>query len=350
MFRSYYKVILLIVIFILCTGIQAYTQITPDSQTKLSIRADTTFFDTIINGKKQVVRSIIFFDTLLLMPPLKTRKANTFSRPVESALISAPQTAPEAIFPYKPEWEAGVSFYKNYLPGMYKNFDYRANHNQGYTTGIYMHRKMPVNRWHWRLGLNLSYTQSYMDINRPFEQIDTSYNYIPYTYDSVFIDTAFFLDVNQLPDTVYIMHIDTFNFEVNDTLTETLYDTTTAYAGFEHINRYFHIELPVLFGYSFKFKNFSLDMEAGAYLRWLARVKGQTVDKYYGIRQLDEKYFHRITLDGAMRFRFSLPLSNLRTLTFTPQIRYTLFDIYRNDQFNTKKIIRVGFALGYIFY
>ncbi len=313
-------------------------------------RCDTIYRDTTINGKKFIIQQIILYDTLFSAKPIKKREQGLLFSPREIS-FHGPNVKP--IFAptvRKYEMEYGFSYHQGYRPVLGSSLrDFQGASRTIKDFGTFFNVTAPFSNWYARSGAGLKYTQEKTWYNLSFQDIDTSYNYIPYTIDSSFIDTAYFLDVSQLPDTVYIMHIDTFNFTVHDTIVETMYDTTTGLREFEQVNRFFYVEIPILIGYNIPLKNLNIGFETGMYVNWLAQVRGRTIDKSYGIRQLDEKYFHRVTVDLAFRIRFKYYLNGSSSFTLTPDFRYSLYDLYRNNEFATRKILRYGLVFGYIF-
>ncbi len=335
---------LLIVLILACFSFEL------QAQQHNETRCDTIYRDTLINGKRYIIQQILLYDTLFLAKPIRKRTQNKLYEPKKFS-FQGPNVKPIiAPLPKKYEMEYGFNFYQGYRPILGSHIrDFQGATRSIKDFGSFFNVTLPFSNLYARIGGGLRYTREQTWYNLAFQDIDTAYNYIPYTFDSTFIDTAYFLDVSQLPDTVYIMHVDTFNFTVQDTIVETLYDTTTGLQAFEQINRFFYIEIPLLVGYSFPLESFDLGFETGVYINWLAQVRGRTLDKSYGIRQLDEKYFHRVTVDLALRIRFKYYLNGTNAFTLTPDFRYSLYDLYRNNEFATRKILRYGLVFGYIF-
>ncbi len=336
MFKEWGKTALLLLIAVLLFP-KAY------SQSNISIRSDTVFLDTLINNKPHVFRKIIVYDTLWLTAKLPVRPHGLLSLKTHTPDFVRPQNTIEAPFKYKPWIEAGIHYYtidRFYNKGLFENYHETFRNTNGF--GAYTNIFFPYGNFYLRTGLDMSFSRS--RINNDYKL--AYYDSVPYTYDSIVIDTAYFLDTDQLPDTVYIMHVDTFSMTVNDTAQQVKYDTSML----NLTNRYFYLEMPFLLGYNFVLRPFEVALESGVYLTWLARVKGKVIDKAHFIRQLDENYFHRVNLDFAFRFRLKYNLSATKALTLTPGFRYSLFSIYRNDQVVARKNLRWGVALGYIFY
>lgn len=321
------------------------------TQKNISLRSDTIYLDTVINGKPQVLRTIRVYDTLWLFSNLDYRSGKPLFQ--YSGFLIKDTISPNLTteFKSKPWYEAGFSYYNT--PGFFDEqvfSDYGSAMENIHGIGAFVNVFAPMNKFYLRSGLDLNYFEANVNDQFQLQKIDSTINLVPYTYDSIIIDTAYFLDINQLPDTVYIMHVDTFNYTVQDTLEEVDYDTTYNKKNLTFTNRYFYIEMPLLFGYTFNFSPFELGLEGGVYLTWLARVKGNAINKNHSLRQLNEKYFHRLNLDLALRFRVIYNLPSTNAITITPGLRYTFFDIYRNDQVVARKIPRLFIALGYNFY
>ena len=256
----------------------------------------------------------------------------------------------EAPFTSQPWIETGISYYFNNSFVNKSLLNKKESYQNTTGFGAYVNTFIPYENFYVRSGVNMSYFRSQIDGTYKISELDSTINHVPYTYDSVIIDTAYFLDTDQLPDTVYIMHVDTFNMTIYDTVRQVDYDTSNVNKSLNFTNRYFYLEMPFLFGYNFVFRPFELALESGFYLTWLARVKGKVINKSHFLKQLDEKYFHRVNFDAALRVRLKYNISASKAITFSPAIRYSLFSIYRNDQVVARRNLRFGVALGYIFY
>ena len=320
------------------------------SQQNLSIRSDTVYFDTIVDNKSQVYRKIIIYDTLWLTDRLPARKAGLMSLLTDPPRFVLPATKIEAPFTYQPWIETGISYYFNNSFVNKSLLNKKESYQNTTGFGAYVNAFIPYENFYVRSGLNMSYFRTEIDGAYKISELDSTISHIPSTYDSVIIDTAYFLDTDQLPDTVYVMHVDTFNMTIYDTVRQVDCDTSSVNKSLHFTNRYFYLEMPFLFGYNFIFRPFELALESGFYLTWLARVRGKVINRSHFLKQLDDKYFHRVNFDAALRFRLKYNISSSKAITFSPGIRYSLFSIYRNDQIVARRNLRFGVALGYIFY
>jgi hypothetical protein len=172
----------------------------------------------------------------------------------------------------------------------------------------------------------------------------------PTSYDSIIIDTAYYIDPEQWPDTVvYIMDIDTFVKTVYDTIRHTDYDTTHIKNKYKLTNRYFYLELPILVGRTFAVGPLEIELEGGFYAGWLARVQLRMYDTDNSIRQLNNKYAHKFSIDVGAALRIKIPIDKKKYIAVQTGIRHGLWNFYTNDALNTKKITKINIGISYIF-
>lgn len=311
------------------------------------LKADTTYKDTVIGGRDVVIRNITIYDTVYVLSNMKYRNcALAFTQP--SILLDSLHEM-NIVAPGYSNWdfEAGLSYGVGmpfqFIHGnsLQKNAVRSVNYYEGF-----LHGSRYYNNWYVKSGVNLSFSNEHDTNSQVLSGIDSSDVYV-FTYDSLFIDTSYFIDLTQLPDTVYqmiITHIPDYPYH------DTIYRKYRQKVNRSAINRYFRVGVPLLMGYVVNLRKFDIAFEGGVYFNMLVSVNGKANDYYNNIRQLREKYFYRLTADATLRIQFRYKLKSLRYLTFTPLMRYNLIDTYKNTNFPKNKILSFRFAFGYNFH
>ncbi|PLX23031.1 MAG: hypothetical protein C0599_05130 [Salinivirgaceae bacterium] len=317
-----------------------------DSRGKFFLKADTTYSDTVIGGRSVVVRNITIYDTVYIVPKSSPRELSFKLPPFSfTGLNSIVKTAPASGFKNM-DFEAGMSFGLGfpYQPRIGYDEALKSIDNTTFFDG-FIHGAWYYKNWYVKSGINLSYAQEKINYSREVTQIDST-DFYTYTIDTILIDTSYFLNIELLPDSVYIMFIDTSSYLYSDTL----FKKKSAIVKSEPISRYFRIGIPLLFGHVFEYKKFDLALEAGFYFNTLVYVNGKTLDYDNNLQQLKNKYLYRFTTDAAFRMQFRYKLKSLRYVTLTPIVRYNLWDVYSNPHFVRRKNLSFRFAIGYNFY
>jgi hypothetical protein len=317
-----------------------------DSRGKYFLKADTTYSDTVIGGRSVVIRNITIYDTVYIMPENSMRKLN-FSIPSPSFSELDSNIEPGKL-PGIMNWEfeTGISYGAGFpfQPKVGYHDALKSIENISFFEG-FLHGAWYNKNWYFKSGLNLSYTRERLNYSKNVSETD-SLDFYTYSYDTIKIDTSYYLNLLLLPDSVYIMFIDTSPYLYTDTLFRNKIRTIKS----EPIARYFRIGVPVLVGHVFEYKKFDLAIETGFYFNMLVNVNGKTVDYHNNLRQLNHKYLYRFSNDFALRMQFRYKLKSLRYVTLTPVVRYNLWDVYSDPEFVRRKNLSFRFAIGYNFY
>ncbi len=323
------------------------------------IRADTIFEQRVIDGKQVTVRRIRIYDTVYIMRKMTSRP---FQLNKQQNTLPAPKLFPAPKFRQslshfgleagvamqiweKSPYQAPVSFPTELYPTI--------NHSKAksvITPGIFGNVSYCKNNWYVKSGLQLHYFSEQHQLETQRTITDSTIYEQPTSYDSIIIDTAYYVDPDQWPDdTVYIMNIDTFVKTVYDTIRHTDYDTTHIKNKYKLTNRYFYLELPILVGRTFAVGPLEIELEGGFYAGWLARVQLRMYDTDNSIRQLNNKYAHKFSIDVGAALRIKIPIDKKKYIAVQSGIRHGLWNIYTNEALNTEKITRINIGISYIF-
>jgi hypothetical protein len=334
------------IILLLCGLPLSGQNISEGNSDNFLLRADTVYIDTVINGRDVVVRNITIFDTVFLMSsqslrPFKFKQEDLslYSSKLESPNFTSKQFD-------NIELEAGLiyGFGLPSNPFVSNAKPYSSIEKIEFLEG-YVHGAMYFNKWYLKTGLNLSINKNTFSFSKNNSIVDST-DFYSFSFDSLRIDTIYFLDITVLPDTAYIRIIKKANFVVNDTI----YKNKTTSFRKEVINKQFRLGIPLLAGRVFRFNKFDLAIESGIYLNLFVKAKGNTMDYHNNTRKLKDSYLYRYSTDFALRAQFRYKLNNLRYLSITPILRYNLLSHYSDPDILQSKILSFRFAIGYNFY
>jgi len=226
---------------------------------------------------------------------------------------------------------------------------YRINSNNTFNYSIIGILNHNINNWVVSTGLSLKYSTQNIDVKYQKLSIDTTFTWIHNQHDTSFVDTINLLDISQLPDTVYITKLVNRDSVILDSAKNYKYDSTYNNKIYVHCNRYYYLELPLIFGYTFSYKKLLFTVQAGGIFSWLTKSYVYSIADSEGIKYFETKDFNRIAIDAYLGFRIKYEFSNLNGILLTPYIRYPIIEEFSNDSFVGSKNLRVGIRLGYLF-
>jgi hypothetical protein len=221
----------------------------------------------------------------------------------------------------------------------------KDNNSFGFGLGIdYFYRRFYINS-------GISYFTNRQKIN--FEKVETEINTITefqYFDNSVWIyDTVWFLDLDEYlnGNIVYIPHVDSTNFVFKDSISIAIKDTVLKNLNYSAENSMSYIEIPVVFGYSFKTGKLEIIPKAGIIGGLLTGKKGNFYDLYSDeILPIAEIPYREFNLD----YYFSLNLNYSFTKKFgiyvEPYFRDNFINSFNGNYALDLRSMRYGLRTG----
>ncbi len=148
----------------------------------------------------------------------------------------------------------------------------------GFSTGIninYYNKKLTYSS-----GLLFSQIKEQFSYTATKDIIDTSYFYKYFTYPVSQIDTIWFINIDTLlftGDTIYEAFLDTNYVYYMDSLYTSKLDSTEINYYDKYVNKYFYLELPLIFGYKINHIRFSIIPEIGLILGIILNSQGKII-------------------------------------------------------------------------
>lgn len=327
-------------------------------------RTDTIYEQKMINGKLTTIRRIILYDSVSLIPKIKPRRNRNIFINQQANVEKIPQPTFQKIIT-KPQfkkpiigqafglstsiWHKTIQPNPPFISNVGTIHDFESKPNPLIFMGGFYNASIHYQNWYFKTGFQLQTSKQTTNFRTIKTHIDSTIFKEPITYDSIVIDTIYYLDITQLPDTIYFTHIDTFTQTINDTLLHTFYDTLTRRNKYKLTNRYFYIEIPLMAGHTFNMGSTKLSIDAGVILTLLSQVRLRLTDQNHNITQLNHKYAHSLNLDVRTAIHWRFPIAHKKYITCSSGIQYNLLNLYKNHNFDTHKKIRLNFAIGYFF-
>jgi len=263
-------------------------------------------------------------------------------------------------FKYQPKFFAGaeISFLKSYKIYNWNNdvnSEYKQLYKESYkylfslSTGFYFHINYQSKIF--QTGIN------YLQIAEKFEfykqnlKIDTLKYYNFFQNSTFKVDTTWFVDLDSLlqGDTVYFPYLDTIYSYFKDSTLITNYDSIKNIISGKSLNLYSYFEIPLIFGYQFDFKKFSVTPKAGIILGIYTFSRGKSLDfnsTYYIINQKNINNFPFLNLSLYLSTNFKYKI-NPRFWIFTePIFKYNITKSIESNYAETK-FLSFGIKFGF---
>lgn len=221
----------------------------------------------------------------------------------------------------------------------------KDNNSFGFGLGLdYFYKRLYINS-------GISYFYNRQKIN--FDKVETEINTITdfqYFDNSVWIyDTVWFLDLDEYlnGNIVYIPHVDSINFVFKDSISIARNDTVLKNLSFSAESRLSYIEIPVVFGYSFKTGKLEFIPKAGIIGGMLIDKKGNFYNVYSNeISPIAEIPFRKFNLDYYISLNLNYSITKRFGIYVEPYFRGNVINSFNGIYALDLRSMRYGLRTG----
>lgn len=314
------------------------------------IKSDTTFTTKIINGKSKVVREVTIYDTLYILKNMKFRSAKIMLNDNKPQFRTKLHNLYSLrVNDISSEFGIGFSYSNSFVTSDLQEDVYNVDVSNTNNYSIDGFFNFNINKYNVSTGIGVKYTTQNINIKYNELNVDTTFTWMFNQHDTSFLDTIKLLDISQLPDSVYIIKVVNRDSVIIDSVKNYKFDTINENRTFAHCNRYYYVEFPLIFGYSFHYKKSLFTVQVGSVFSWLAKSYVYSIVESNGITYLSTKDFNKFALDGYFGFGIKYEFSNLNGLCFSPYVRFPIIEDFGNDRFIGNKTTKFGIRINYIF-